>query len=88
MGEPAKCNQEEFEKSGTNGKCIEARELMIALPERFINYDNDYLLKRMADKFKEKYGVERFAALHHNSLCRVRENYFAAKTFYIQRWES
>ncbi len=64
--ELAKCNQEEFEKSGTNGKCIEARELMIALPESFIHYDHDYLLKRMVDKFKEKYGVECFAALHHN----------------------
>ena len=64
--ELAKCNQEEFEKSGTNGKCIEARELMIALPESFIHYDHDYLLKRVVDKFKEKYGVECFAALHHN----------------------
>lgn len=35
--ELAKCNQEEFEKSRTNGKCIEARKLMIALPESFIN---------------------------------------------------
>lgn len=64
--ELAKCNQEEFEKSGTNGKCIEARELMIALPESFIHYDHDYLLKKMVDEFKEKYGVECFAALHHN----------------------
>lgn len=64
--ELAKCNQDEFEKSGTNGKCIEARELMIALPESFINYDHDYLLKKMVDEFKEKYGVECFAALHHN----------------------
>ncbi len=64
--ELAKCNQEEFEKSGTNGKCIEARELMIALPESFISYDHDYLLKRMVDEFKKKYGVECFAALHHN----------------------
>ena len=64
--ELAKCNQEEFEKSGTNGKCIEARELMIALPESFINYEHDYLLKRMVDEFKEQYGVECFAALHHN----------------------
>ena len=64
--ELAKCNQEEFEKSGTNGKCIEARELMIALPESFIHYDNDYLLKRMVDEFKKKYGVECFAVLHHN----------------------
>ncbi len=64
--EIAKCSQEEFEKSGTNGKCIEARELMIALPESFINYDHDHLLKKMVDEFKEKYGVECFAALHHN----------------------
>ena len=28
--ELAKCNQEEFVKSGTEGKCIEARELIIA----------------------------------------------------------
>ncbi len=64
--ELAKCNQEEFEKSGTNGKCIEARELMIALPESFINHDHDYLLKKMVDEFKKQYGVECFAALHHN----------------------
>ena len=64
--ELAKCNQEEFEKSGTIGKCIEARELMIVLPESFISYDHDYLLKKMVDEFKEKYGVECFAALHHN----------------------
>ena len=64
--ELAKCSQEEFEKSGTNGKCIEARELIIALPESFINYDHNYLLKKMVDEFKGKYDVECFAALHHN----------------------
>lgn len=64
--ELAECNQEEFEKSGTNGKCIEARELMIALPESFINYEHNHLLKSMVEKFKEKCGVECFAALHHN----------------------
>lgn len=64
--ELAKCSQEEFSKSGTNGKCIEARELMIALPESFVDYDRDALLKRMVDAFREKYGVECFAALHHN----------------------
>lgn len=31
----AKYNQAEFKKSGTEGKCIEARELIIALPESF-----------------------------------------------------
>ena len=64
--ELAKCSQEEFAKSGTNGKCIEARELMIALPESFINHDHDELLKRMVDGFKDRYGMECFAALHHN----------------------
>lgn len=64
--ELAMCSQEEFVKSGTNGKCIEARELMIALPENFIHYDHDYLLKRMVDAFKQRYGVECHAALHHN----------------------
>ena len=64
--ELARCNQQEFEKSGTNGKCIEARELMIALPESFINYKHDYLLKKMVDEFKKWYGVECLAALHHN----------------------
>jgi hypothetical protein len=39
---------------------------MIALPESFISYDYDYLLKRMVDKFREKYGVECISALHHN----------------------
>ena len=36
--ELAKCNQEEFVKRGTDGKCIEARELIIALPESFTEY--------------------------------------------------
>ena len=31
--ELVKCNQQEFEKSGAEGKCIEAREFIIALPE-------------------------------------------------------
>ena len=31
--ELARFNQQEFLKSGTEGKCIEARELIIALPE-------------------------------------------------------
>ena len=43
--ELAKCNQEEFKKSGTEGKCIEARELIIALPESFVDYEPDRLLK-------------------------------------------
>lgn len=43
--ELAKCNQAEFKKSGTEGKCIEAREFIIALPESFVDYPPDGLLK-------------------------------------------
>lgn len=62
----AKCNQEEFIKSGTEGKCIEARELIIALPESFTEYDPSKLLEVFTSHFKQHYGVECIAALHHN----------------------
>ncbi len=63
--ELAKCSQEQFEKSGTNGKRIEARELMIALPESFFSYDHDYLLKKMTDEFRESqdHRLSRWLAL-------------------------
>ncbi|WP_243003619.1 MobA/MobL family protein [Coprococcus sp. OM06-25] len=65
--ELARCSQQEFKKSGVEGNCIEARELIIALPESFYEQEmSDMLLKSFTDKFKEKYGVECVAALHHN----------------------
>lgn len=64
--ELAKCNQEEFVKSGTEGKCIEARELIIALPESFTEYQPDKLLQLFTNHFKQNYGAECIAALHHN----------------------
>ena len=64
--ELAKCNQKCFRQSGTEGKCIEARELIIALPESFVHYEPEYLLKRFTDHFKQKYKVECISALHHN----------------------
>ena len=64
--ELAKYNQEEFKRSGTEGKCIEARELIIALPESFVDYEPDKLLKLFTEHFKQNYGVECIAALHHN----------------------
>lgn len=65
--ELAKCNQQEFQKSSTEGKCIEAREFIIALPESFPNlYEPDKLLQLFTDRFKERYGVECVSALHHN----------------------
>lgn len=70
--ELAKCNQESFIQSGTEGKCIEARELIIALPESFVHYEPEYLLKRFTDHFKQKYKVECISALHHN---KCKTNY-------------
>ena len=65
--ELARFNQQEFLKSGTEGKCIEARELIIALPESFPDlYDPDRLLQMFTNRFKEKYSVECVSALHHN----------------------
>ena len=64
--ELAKCNQESFRQSGTEGRCIEARELIIALPESFVHYEPEYLLKWFTDHFKQKYKVECISALHHN----------------------
>ena len=64
--ELAKCNQEEFRESGTKGTCIEARELIIALPESFVDYEPDKLLKLFTEHFKQNYGVECISALHHN----------------------
>ena len=62
----ARENREDFKCSGTAGKCIEARELIIALPPVFSRYDPDAMLKDFADRFKDKYDVECTAALHHN----------------------
>lgn len=35
----ARESQQEFKRSGTEGKCIEARELIIALPEVYTRYE-------------------------------------------------
>ena len=64
--ELAKCNQEEFIKSGAEGKCIESRELIIALPESFVEYNQGRLLEVFTNHFKQNYGTECIAALHHN----------------------
>lgn len=62
----AKQNQEDFRSSGTAGSCIEARELIISLPEEFQKYDREQLLKLFVMKFKQEYGTDVVAALHHN----------------------
>ena len=62
----SKENQADFARSGTEGKCIEAREMIIMLPPGLIHYDHDTLLKHFTAKFVERYGVAVASALHHN----------------------
>ena len=70
--ELAKENQEDFRRSGTSGKCIEARELIIALPPEMKQYDSDKLLRYFTESYRKKYGAECIAALHHN---KTKTNY-------------
>ncbi len=70
--ELALCNQHEFQKSGTEGKCIEARELIIALPEDLVQYEPEYVLGQFTKHFRYRYGVECISALHHN---KAKTNY-------------
>lgn len=62
----AEQSQRDFAKSGTEGTCIEDRELIIMLPPSLIDYDHEILLKYITSKFLEKYDVGCCAALHHN----------------------
>ena len=65
--------QHEFWKSNQpGGKCIEARELIIALPECLQASSPDLILQLFTEKFREKYGVQCTAALHHN---KAKTNY-------------
>ncbi|WP_070042895.1 MobA/MobL family protein [Robinsoniella peoriensis] len=59
-------SQKEFQKNGTGGKCIEARELIIALPEQYIEYNPQEVLEQFTDEFKRRHKVECASALHHN----------------------
>lgn len=64
--ELARCNRLEFKKSGSAGKCIESRELIIALPEPFCNMDKQRVLKDFTELFRKTYGVNCIVAMHHN----------------------
>ena len=68
----AKECQEEFRRSMTKGKCIEARELIIALPEEYTQFDPNRVLREFTEQFKKRYGVECVSALHHN---KTKKNY-------------
>ena len=68
----ARESRQEFKRCGTEGKCIEARELVISLPENYTQYDPDEVLKEFTEKFKGQYGVECISALHYN---KTKSNY-------------
>ena len=68
----AKECQEEFRRYGTGGKCIEARELIIALPEEYTQFDPNRVLREFTEQFKRRYDVECVSALHHN---KTKKNY-------------
>lgn len=53
-------SQEQFKQSGTHGKCCEAREFIIGLPQNC-----GWKAEWIADWFKETYGVECACAIHY-----------------------
>ena len=57
-GNLARESQQEFQRSGTEGKCIEARELIIALPEVYTQYEPQQVLTDFTEEFRRRYGVE------------------------------
>ena len=79
----ARENQADFRKNGTRGSCIEARELVIALPPEMFRYDHEKLLQDFVERFKDKYQVECTAALHHN---KTKKN-FHIHLIYSERRE-
>lgn len=62
----------DFKASGSKGKCIEGREFIIALPESFVQYRADDVVRLFTKVFYEQYGVECIAVLHHN---KTKTNY-------------
>lgn len=51
----ARENQLDFKVSGTTGKCIEGREFIIALPESFVEYKADDVVRLFTDSFHKRY---------------------------------
>ncbi len=68
----ARENQLDFKASGSAGRCIEGREFLIALPESFVQYRADDVLRLFTETFHRRYDVECTAALHHN---KTKTNY-------------
>lgn len=54
----ARENQEDFHRSGAAGKCIEARELIIALQEEFVHMQPQEVLRDFTEYFKNMFYNE------------------------------
>ncbi len=72
FGKSCKRKSVGFKASGSAGKCIEGREFIIALPESFVQYRADDVLRLFTETFPKRYDVECTAALHHN---KTKTNY-------------
>ena len=51
----ARENQLDFKASGSAGKCIEGREFIIALPESFVQYRADDVVRLFTESFHKRY---------------------------------
>ena len=60
----ARESQQEFKRSAAKGKCIEARELIIALPEIYTQYEPQMVLEDFTNEFHRRYGVEWYTVNH------------------------
>lgn len=59
-------NHKSFNRYNPHGKCVEVKEMILALPERFATFDPDEVIKEFTEAFHKKYGVECIGALHYN----------------------
>ena len=65
-------NHKEYDRYGCSGMVVEGREWIIALEESLTKEDPEMILKIFTDTFRDKYGVDCLAALHHN---KTESNY-------------
>jgi len=75
-------SQRKFNESGTDGRCVEARELIIALPENFVEYNPQNVLEIFTEEFKTRHQVECISALHYN---KKKTNYHIHMIFSERR---
>ena len=58
LGNPARESQQEFKRAAQMEDVFEARELIIALPEVYTQYEPQEVLEDFTEEFHRRYGVE------------------------------